>query len=112
VVLYDNTLGTLHHCRITGNTASNTGGGVWIQGGGSASNCWLEGNRTLATNDWTGGGGVYMASEGYPHGGTLVNCVLTHNESGYYGGGLYAFGPAGTLALVANCTVVSNTARV
>jgi parallel beta-helix repeat protein len=78
--------GTLNQCTLSGNSASLNGGGSV---GGTLIGCTLTGNSASQS-----GGGAYY--------GTLTNCTLTANSAGS-GGGAYA----GTLS---NCMVTSNAA--
>ena len=80
--------GTLTNCTIIGNTANGDGGGAY---GGTLTNCTITGN----TSDGSGGG----ASRG-----TLTNCTITGNTAHSSGGGAQG----GTLT---NCTITGNTAR-
>ena len=106
LVLYDNSYGRVNRCVISNNVAATYGGGVWIQHGGSVSNCRIVGNQALGED----GGGIHMVCEGTTNPATVVNCVIAGNGAARNGGGLYASGPAGTLSPVANCTIVSNAA--
>lgn len=108
VVLYNNSRGRLDRCVITGNVAATYGGGIWIQEGGSVSNCRIAGNRATGTH----GGGIYMSDEGTTNPAAVVNCVIDGNFAAQHGGGVWSSGPVGTLSPVVNCTIVSNTAGV
>lgn len=106
VVLYSSSGGRLNRCQVHDNQAATYAGGIWLDKAGSVSNCWIWNNQAIAED----GGGVYMACEGTTNQGRLVNSVITGNSALRWGGGLYASGPAGTLAPIINCTIVSNTA--
>jgi parallel beta-helix repeat protein len=67
-----------------------SGGGVWCEGGGLVSNCWIVCNSSFFY-----GGGAY--------GGNLNDCKLTANASFCYGGGASG-------SVLANCTLSGNTA--
>lgn len=106
VVLYANSDARLNRCVISNNAAASYGGGVWIQEGGSVSNCRIVGN--LSTTD--SGGGIYMSNEGTTNPARVVNCVIAGNVAAQFGGGVRSSGPVGTLAPIVNCTIVSNSA--
>jgi parallel beta-helix repeat protein len=106
IVLYFNSGGQVRDCDILDNTANTYGGGVWIDQGGSVSNCVIMGNRALLNE----GGGVYMHNSGTTNYGVLVNSVVAHNSAATSGGGIWSYGPNGALAQIVNCTIVSNTA--
>lgn len=116
------------NCFISGNIASNSGGGVCLQAG-KVANCTLSDNTAVYDANWDrGGGGIFLK-------GVCHNCIIDGNRAGC-GGGVYlngttgyaidclirdnvslstwmfsggggAFSRAGTLYLN-NCTVVSN----
>ena len=73
-------------CIITGNTATNGGGGTFSS---TVTNCTITGNT--AAN----GGGTFT--------GTITNCTITGNTASANGGGTY-------LGTVTNCTITGNTA--
>ena len=77
---------TLNHCTLSGNSA---GGGGGYYGYGTLNQCTLSGNSA-----YNGGGVMY---------GTVNNCILRGNTA-YYGGGALN----GTLN---NCTLVENSAN-
>ena len=106
VALYNNSYGCLDRCVIRDNVASNDAGGVWIQMGGTISNCWITGNRALQHN----GGGIQLEYDGTTNPAVVVNSVIAGNSAARYGGGVYSDGPAGTLSSIVNCTIVSNSA--
>ena len=108
VALYNNSYGSLDRCVVRDNVASNYGGGVWVQYGGSISNSWIGGNRTLQSD----GGGIYLDYQGTTNPAVVVNTVLSGNAAARFGGGVYSVGPVGTLSPIVNCTIVSNTAGV
>ncbi len=106
IVLYNNSYARINRCVVTGNLAATYGGGIWIQEGGSVSNCQIIRNEAIGE----GGGGIYMANEGSTNPAMVVNCVIAGNHAVQYGGGIRSSGPAGTLSPVVNCTIVSNVA--
>ena len=97
VSFYNNSSGRVNRCHIINNVASNYGGGVAIQYGGTVSNSWIADNRAILGH----GGGVHL-----DQGGRLVNCVVVGNRAQVNGGGVYNIS-----GIMAHCTVVSNTAE-
>jgi PKD repeat protein len=101
--------GTLYHCLLTSNSASEVGGGA---DGGHLYNCILTGNSatqagggawdstlyncTVAKNSAAGRGGGTS-------GGRLYNCILIGNSAMEEGGG-------GAYGRLYNCTLTGNSA--
>jgi hypothetical protein len=84
------------YTRTSGdNQKEQSGGGVWLDQGGTVSNCVMNGNSAYYI-----GGGAYCGS-----GGTLNHCTLSAN-SAHHGGGVYCYG--GTLN---HCTLSDNSAN-
>jgi outer membrane protein assembly factor BamB len=84
---------TIANCVITGNTATDDGGGVHGSEG-PITDCIITGNQ--AGYD---GGGIFRTY------GPITNCVITGNLAGHRGGGVgYGRGP------VSHCTIVGNHA--
>lgn len=90
--------GQVLNCLIRGNVASNGGGGLNSAKAGTVSNCWISGNRAM-----NGGGGMLSSNC------TLINSVVVGNEASH-GGGISSAGADAAKAAVVNCTVVGNTA--
>jgi CSLREA domain-containing protein len=92
---------TLTNCTVSGNTARNNGGGLYITSSGTTTltNCTVSGN--IADNN---GGGLYVNNYGAA---TLTNCTVSGDTAGTNGGGLNS---SGTLTLT-NCTVSENSAK-
>lgn len=88
-----------------GRDSTGGGGGVFVTGSGTVSNCLIAANTLTCVDTKTYGGGVYAG------GGTVTDCVVSNNSgAGYspdnpnYGGGVYM---AGT-SLVERCTITKN----
>ena len=89
----------MDHCVVSGNSAAELGGGVYIGGPSvTLSNSTIAGNTALSN-----GGGVYVASSVV----SLTRCTLLGNSSSAYGGGLYSYS---STAALTNCTVTGNSA--
>jgi hypothetical protein len=81
----------------TGNVDTQQGGGgVFCEGGGVVSNCWIFGNSANKL-----GGGADVS-------GTLNNCLLAGNTANHSGGG--AFGGDLNNGVLNNCTLSGNNA--
>ena len=94
----------VEHCMIRDNTALESGGGVYVQGGALLAGHRLE-NCVIARNAATLGGGVYATD------GCFIDaCTIADNTAGT-GGGLRFFDTAlaGTGSIV-NTVIYSNTA--
>jgi len=103
---YLNGGGTLNNCLLKKNTASD-GGGVYLYSGGILNNCMLSENKVTGL-----GGGAYLQN-----GGILNNCIIWGNEAdspeevasmfkpGSGGGVILQFG-----GVLNNCTLSENTA--
>ena len=100
---------TIVNSIITGNTASNSGGGIFNYGGTlSVSNSLISNNQSTAN----GGAGVINygpTTTVRPAIATFVNDTFTGN-SAHFSGGAVDNGNSGTLSLV-NDTLVANTAQ-
>ena len=95
---------TMTDCTITGNSASDYGGGIWNAGGTVTLNsCTVSDNTAGAAS----GGGIGAAEDNgvYPT-VTLNDTTVENNTAAKSGGGLYN---AGTLA-VNDCTISGNSA--
>lgn len=89
--------GTLRHCVVTNNRATNEGGGgVYLRWHGLVENCQIL-NNSAGMGD---GGGVRCLS-----GGVVQSCVIAGNSARVGGGVVSMFHSS-----LINCLVVSNTA--
>ncbi|MGO8902250.1 MAG: beta strand repeat-containing protein [Isosphaeraceae bacterium] len=92
---------TLTNCTVSYNSASNGGGGLDNNGGtATLTNCTVSGN-------FAGNGGGGLENNGGT--ATLTNCTVSGNSATNSGGGLENNGGAAMLTLT-NCTVSGNTA--
>jgi parallel beta-helix repeat protein len=101
--LYDLGSLTLTNCTVSGNSASNRGGGLYSPSGASGTttltDCTVSGNSAAGS-----GGGLGMRSLDMAL--TLTNCTVSGNSSGFNGGGMQVFGTT----TLTKCTVSGNTA--
>ncbi|MBQ7559650.1 MAG: right-handed parallel beta-helix repeat-containing protein, partial [Synergistaceae bacterium] len=102
--IYINGSPTITNCIITGNATGDItacGGGIYINGSPTITNCIITGNATY----YDSGGGININS-GNP---TITNCIITGNTTqhgGDYGGGIHI---SGGNPIITNCTVTGNT---
>jgi hypothetical protein len=84
--VYLNGGGTVSNCTVSGCSANATGGGVDFHYGGTVVDCVIENNSASLTRS-DGGGGVHL------HDGALLDrCIIRNNSAmgtGADGGGLY-----------------------
>ncbi len=81
---------TITNAEISANTATNSGGGLYVHYCGASStnivNSTISGNT--ATNYF--GGGIYLGSTvTYACSANIYSSTIVENEAGYYGGGIY-----------------------
>ncbi len=88
------TLSNGHTARSGDELTQRAGGGVWLDGGGTVTNCIISDNVADAH-----GGGVLCAN-----GGLLVDCTISGNRAEIYGGG----GHIEDSGLFRNCTISNN----
>ncbi|OGV68171.1 MAG: hypothetical protein A2498_14960 [Lentisphaerae bacterium RIFOXYC12_FULL_60_16] len=118
--------GRVSHSQIIGNRAYNHGGGAEVLGG-VVSNCTFTGNLSGYGGYYADGSGIYQAGGLVTHstivsngtgntingggvflnGGTLQNCLITHNSGTARGGGVYLDAGTGRLR---HCTIARNLA--
>ncbi len=95
------------NCIVTGNTATGSGGGVYVShwiGGGSLEmvNCAVTGNNAVES-----GGGIHLAKSASSL--NMTHCVVSNNTArGGDGGGIYLKSDA--FAILENCTFQQNMA--
>lgn len=91
---------TVSNCIFVDNTAENSGGGMYINGGKPLiTNCFFTGNESGS------GGGIYDGSDG----ATIMNSVFVGNSTSGDGGGIAVVG-AGNDTIIANCIFDGNMA--
>jgi len=102
------------HARLMGARPwqYHSGGGIYMDGGGSATNCVLTENWAGAFGGGSDGGTLYNCTitdnsadwGGGSYGGTLINCVLSGNSAVSTGGG-------SDESTLYNCTLFGNSAH-
>ena len=87
--------GNIYNSTISGNVASDFGGGINCNSGGFITNCITKNNKAKL------GGGIYFYQNG-----EVNNSGINKNFATEYGGGVYLSGGG----IVSNCTISGNTA--
>ena len=109
-VLYIRTNSTIDGFTIKGGS-NDYGGGIYISGNPTITNCTIAGNTAAGSDDRGNGGGIHINS-GKP---TITNCAIVGNTlrgSGGGGGGIsIRNGGTATIATITNCTITGNTAN-
>jgi len=105
----NNSSPVINNCIISGNTATNAGGGIYNKAGASPiiTNCIFSGNTTTRA---TSGGGAIYNSNGSP---LISNCIFHDNvAAGGWGGAFYnalnAASPAAS-PVIKNCVFANNS---
>ncbi len=88
---------TLNDCVLTGNTATQRGGGAWIQDSVMVKNC------TFINNKCKNGGGIYLE-----YTGTIDSCTISSNTATMSGGGILSYGAFGAITVL-NSRINNNT---
>ncbi len=111
-IFNDHSTLTLTACTLSGNSASDVGGGISSYGETSGSATLTLNACTLSGNSARVAGGIYNAGFG-PGSATLTvsNCTLSGNSSSTSGGGIIndGSGDSATLTVIA-CTLSGNSA--
>ncbi len=96
---------TITNSIISGNTSSDTGGGITNTGEGKLTLT----NSTVSKNRSTYGGGIYNNSLGEL---TLIKDMIFENVASEDGGGIYDWGlPRDRQTTITSCTIRGNTAH-
>lgn len=95
---------TITDCTVRDNTSAIGGGGIWIQNGGSLvmRGSTVSGNK--ANSSVASGGGLF--SQGPT---TIENCTIHNNRAGSGGGINFSLGPS-TIATITHTTITGNQA--
>ena len=84
---------------VTGNSNNTSGGGAYVTGGGTVSNCVIRRNL-VNVGGASMGGGVYVDN------GLITHCqILNNTNNNIYGGGVYMNGAS---AILRNCLIAGN----
>jgi len=104
-IRFDNTEPTIENCTINNNSASGSGGGIYIDLSTSAGTLVLK-DCTITGNNSSGYGGGIRGDMGD---GTLIleRCMITGNNSSGHGGGISANAETGSLNLT-GCEINNN----
>jgi CubicO group peptidase (beta-lactamase class C family)/predicted dienelactone hydrolase len=82
-----------------GAVTGSGGGGIYLDGAGTVSNCVLTGNRTVSTNQ--NGGAAYLNN-----GGVITHCQLVANQSAQYAAAVWCSRDG----LISDCVISDNHA--
>lgn len=107
IVDFDENL-TLDHVAITGNQASNNGGGLWAIG--SDYSLTIRDSAVSGNTASTDGGGVYLYDSGGPI--LIQRTTISNNQAvNGSGGGIYLYGPDDDVT-IEDSTISGNTAAI
>jgi len=102
---------TVINSTISGNSASQYGGGIWSDGSFgrtilNVSNCTFSQNSASISAGAIQHDGFMGSATG-----SIINCTFSQNSAGQYGGGVNIDGESGTATLsISDCTFSGNTA--
>lgn len=82
-------LANIVDCAITGNSADNMGGGVYIAGSGTFTVETIIASSFISGNSALNGGGIAVAVGGVPLLRLQSNTVISYNSASSKGGGVY-----------------------
>ncbi len=101
---------TLDRVTITGNTATNHGGGLWL--GGISMNVIVRDSQITGNRASNGrGGGIYLDDTGPGVGLLIQNTTISGNSAADEGGGIYLYDPDSDVTIETS-TISGNRAGV
>jgi parallel beta-helix repeat protein len=101
-----NTVLTVTNTTLSGNTASNQGGGIWSGNDATVTitNSTIFGNQAVSADGTNGLGGGIMRTSGTIN---ITNSTIAGNTAGFQGGGIVG----GTATTVTNTIIANNIAN-
>ncbi|MEX0876382.1 MAG: hypothetical protein WD114_02890 [Phycisphaerales bacterium] len=100
VAIEVNTTAQITDCVIEDSITANSGGGLYMSGGGTVTNTIIRGNSANAT-----GGGIHIAGMLSK---AFIDCVIEDNSASDGGG--FGYAAAGDIATISGCSFLGNTA--